>query len=75
MIGTALRHALWKKEIDKNPQNAQAWHNYYNANRYGHFENIDTDQKKKKLAGIIEEMGKAIPETYEFYFLSLLEYP
>ena len=61
---------LWNKEIDKNPQNAEAWHNYYNANRYAHFEDIDSEQKKKKLAGIIDEMGKAIPGTYEYYLLN-----
>lgn len=60
---------LWKNEIDKNPQNAEAWHNYYNAVRYAHFEDIDSDQKKKKLAGLIEDMGKAIPGTYEYYLL------
>ncbi len=61
---------LWKKEIDKNPQNAQAWHNYYNAVRYAHFEDIDSEQKQNKLSGIIEDMGKAIPGTYEFYLLN-----
>ena len=61
---------LWKNEIDKNPQNAKAWHNYYNAVRYAHFEDIDSNQKKKKLAGIIEDMGKAIPGTYEYYLLN-----
>jgi hypothetical protein len=62
---------LWKNEIDKNSQNAEAWYNYYNANRYGNYVNtIDTKPKKERLAKIIEDMGKAIPETYEFYLLA-----
>ncbi len=60
---------LWKKEIEKNPQNREAWYNYYNANRYAHFEDIESKDKKTKLDKIIEEMGKAIPETYEYYLL------
>jgi len=60
---------LWKQEIDKNPGNTDAWYNYYNANRYAHFENIDSKQKKEKLDKIIEDMGKAIPNTYEYYLL------
>lgn len=60
---------LWKKEIDKNSKNAEAWHNYYNANRYANFENLDTKEKSDRLKKIIEDMGKAIPGTYEYYYL------
>ncbi len=60
---------LWRAEIDKNPNNPEAWYNYYNANRYANFENIESNEKKEKLNNIIEEMGKAIPGTYEFYLL------
>ena len=60
---------LWKKEIERNPKNADAWHNYYNANRYAHFEDIDSKEKQATLNKIIEDMGTAIPETYEYYFL------
>jgi hypothetical protein len=60
---------VWKKEIDKNPNNPEAWYNYYNANRYAHFEDIDTEGKKAKLNKIIDDMEKAIPGTYEFYLL------
>jgi hypothetical protein len=60
---------LWKAEIDKNPNNPEAWYNYYNANRYSNFEDLDKQSKKEKLQKIIEDMGKAIPETYEYYLL------
>ncbi len=60
---------LWKKEIEKNPQNTEAWYNYYNANRYARFENIDTQERKVKLEQIISDMGKAIPLSYEYHLL------
>ncbi|MBN1464919.1 hypothetical protein JXA02_04110 [candidate division KSB1 bacterium] len=60
---------LWKKEIDTNPQNAAAWENYYYANRYARFEDIDSKEKQAKLAQIIDEMERAIPDSYEYTLL------
>ncbi len=61
---------LWKKEIEKNPKNPEAWYNYYNANRYASYtETIDTEEKQARLKKIIEDMEKAIPETYVCYLL------
>ena len=60
---------LWKKEIEKNPQNAAAWESYYYANRYVRFENVETEERQAKLAQIIEDMGKAIPDSYEYTLL------
>jgi hypothetical protein len=61
---------LWKKEIDKNPKNTEAWYNYYNAVRYARFEEtIDTKDKKARLEKIIKDMGEAIPGTYVYYLL------
>ncbi|MBD3287345.1 hypothetical protein GF337_00940 [candidate division KSB1 bacterium] len=66
----ATQAKLWKKEIEKNPQNAKAWQNYYNAVRYGRFEEtINTKSKQEKLQQIIDDMEKGIPGTYEYYFL------
>jgi hypothetical protein len=61
---------LWKKEIEKNPKNTEAWYNYYNAVRYARFEEtIHTEDKMARLAKIIEDMGEAIPGTYVYYLL------
>ena len=61
---------LWKKEIDKNRKNEEAWLNYYNAVRYMRFvETISTPDKQEKLGNIIEEMGKAIPNTFTYHYL------
>ena len=62
---------LWKKEIEKNPKNPEAWYNYYNAVRYTSYEgSIGTKEKQARLKQIIEDMGKAIPGTYEYYLLT-----
>ena len=62
---------LWKKEIEKNPKDPDAWYNYYNAVRYVSYEgSIGTKEKQARLKQIIEDMGKAIPETYEYYLLT-----
>lgn len=61
---------LWEQEIKMNSKNPEAWYNYYNAVRYGRYdETINTREKKDKLEQIIEDMGKAIPGTYEYYLL------
>jgi hypothetical protein len=62
---------LWKKEIDKNPKNPEAWYNYYNAVRYANYEgSIGTEEKRARLKQIIDDMNKAIPGTYECYLLT-----
>jgi hypothetical protein len=61
--------ALWEKVLEQDPDNPEAWYNYYNANRYGHFEEAGNKNKKAKLDGIIREMGKAVPDSYEYYLL------
>jgi hypothetical protein len=61
---------LWKQEIDKNPKNAKAWHNYYNAVRYENFLNSYSDAgKKEKLEKIVEELGQYVPNSWEYYYL------
>ena len=61
---------LWKAEIEKDAQNVVAWRNYYSAVRYARYtETIKTKEKKERLREIIDDMGKAIPNTYEYYYL------
>ena len=62
---------LWEKEIEKDPQNADAWYNYYNAVRYANFTGSIRfpEDKKTRLNTIIEDMGKNIPNTYEYYLV------
>jgi hypothetical protein len=66
---------LWREEIDKNPKDPKAWHNYYNAVRYARFvETIKTQEKKEILQDIVKQMGEAIPETFEYYYLKYKTY-
>ncbi|HEX9975566.1 MAG TPA: hypothetical protein VGD14_26175 [bacterium] len=61
---------LWKKVIDKNPKNAEAWHNYYNAVRYENFnQTIGTKEKQEKLQKIVADLGKHAPESFQYYYL------
>ncbi|GAB4373886.1 MAG: hypothetical protein Kow0042_18070 [Calditrichia bacterium] len=61
---------LWEKEIQKNPHNPEAWYNYYNSVRYARFvETQDTPDKKSRLDKIIEDMGKMVPDSYEYFLL------
>lgn len=61
---------LWKKVIDKNPKNAEAWHNYYNAVRYEDFNNtINSKEKKEKLQKIVDDLGKNAPNSFEYFYL------
>jgi hypothetical protein len=60
---------LWKLELDQNPKSAEAWYNYYNANRYASFEQLESEARQNRLNQIITEMGKAIPDTYEYHLL------
>ncbi len=60
----------WKKEIDKNSKNAYAWYNYYRATRnLARLDTSDNRAGKDKWAAekkIVEEMGKVVPESFEY---------
>src|SRR5688500_8704138 len=59
---------LWQKEVQKDPKNAEAWYNYYYANRnLGFNDTTRTPQEKDAVTKkIVDDMGAAIPETYEY---------
>jgi hypothetical protein len=63
---------LWKIEVEKNPKNADAWFNYYKANRYANwpegYSEFSTD-KQTRLNQIVANMGKAVPNSYEYNYL------
>lgn len=66
---------LWKKEIDKDSGNVEAWYNYYKANRYHRFENLKAPEKQSKLENILSEMEKHIPDSYEYNYLKACHTP
>ena len=59
---------LWKAEIDKSPQNEEAWWNYYKAVRYQSWFDESTELREK-VERIMQEVAKAIPDTYTLYIM------
>jgi hypothetical protein len=70
---------LWKKETDKDPKNADAWYNYYRADRNSYIVGEETDSLNTKginrferLKKTVSEMGKQVPESYEYNYVKWL---
>ena len=62
------QECLWKAEINKNSKNEEAWGNYYKAVRYKGWHE-DVPDVSLQLDAIMENMGKAIPDTYTHYIM------
>lgn len=66
---------LWKKEVKKHRKDADAWMNYYKATRYEgmvcaekpYF--ADWGKLTPVLTAILEDMKKAVPESFEYNYL------
>ena len=59
----------WKEIIQKNPQDEEAWLNYYNAARY-----MAWDHEKDSTAQqVVKEMEQAIPDSYTFNYCAYRE--
>ncbi len=61
---------LWKKVLEKDAKNADAWYNYYKANRYMQITSQDDYNafevdRFKRLAAIEKEIETNIPNTFE----------
>ncbi len=60
----------WTKQTDADPDNAFAWYNRYKALRYADFPRIFRDTAyKAEVARVVEEMGRHIPETFEYCYI------
>ena len=66
---------LWKIEIAKNPQNEDAWYNYFFAARYG-WANVKgrTNTREALMDSIYNEMGKAIPNSWVYHYIHYYNY-
>lgn len=65
---------LWKKEIDQNRKNADAWLNFYTANRMAGKINKEAWEKKKgpgcmEMDEIVREMEKEVPGSFEYNYV------
>jgi len=70
---------LWKKELEKDPKNAEAWYNYYRADRNAYIVGEEKDSLKSKginrferLQKIVTDMEKQVPESYQYHFVKWL---
>lgn len=54
----------WRQEVKKNPTDETAWRNYFEAAWYKKW----YDDSDTTSAEVFREMGKAIPNTYTYYF-------
>jgi hypothetical protein len=61
------QYKLWDLETKSNPKNAEAWQNAYMALRMMQKKSIKTQDN---LNAFILRMQKAIPNTYEYHFLT-----
>lgn len=53
----------WREATRQNPQNEEAWLNYYNAARYMGWWGTSSDSLARQ---VVVEMGQAIPDTYTY---------
>jgi hypothetical protein len=71
----------WKKMVDNDPADADAWFNYYYANRYARMFRQDYEKCHEPYfqdsKEIVENASRSITGTYEYYFLraSVLDDP
>lgn len=66
------QHELWKKELEKNPKNADGWLSYYTATRMVKVLAQDKETRElwfKKMEAIVEAMRPKIKGTYEYYYI------
>ncbi|MBL4862872.1 MAG: SUMF1/EgtB/PvdO family nonheme iron enzyme [Crocinitomicaceae bacterium] len=74
-----LQFGLWKKEIDANPKNANAWYNYYSAARAMRLISLPDSDIEKMYLRICDEIAlealKTIPETFEGNYIAYWNSP
>lgn len=59
---------LWQNEVQLNSANVDAWYNFYFATRYANF-SIDEKERNKLLNSIIDDISKAVPDSYLYPYL------
>jgi hypothetical protein len=66
---------LWKSEILTNPQNEDAWYNYFFAARYGWADvKGRTYTRETLMDSIYNEMGKFIPDSWVYHYIHYYNY-
>jgi hypothetical protein len=66
------QHELWKKELEKNPKNADGWLSYYTATRMVKVltkQNSVREEWFEKMGVIVKEMKPHIKGTFEYHYI------
>ena len=61
---------LWKQEVERQPEDAASWRNYYMATQYSMWRR-DSPEREQILDRILEEMGKVVSESHEYLYLEV----
>ncbi len=59
---------LWKKQVEENRRDVNAWYNYFMATRYSIWQG-DAENYKQVTGEILAKMGEYIPDSYEYNYL------
>lgn len=62
--------ALWKKEVEANPTNGEAWLNYFKAGRYArnYDPTLSPEERYKLQEELVDAMEKALPNSFEYHY-------
>lgn len=66
------QYKLWTAELEKNPNNPDGWQSYYTTTRMAKIVSPNEtirDEWYKKMGDVVDKMKKAIPDTYEYYYI------
>ena len=66
---------LWKKQVDSDPKDSNAWYNYYKAYRYSNFSNLGDKSVQKHLIKILDDMEKYVPDSFEYLLMRSSKIP
>ncbi len=58
--------SLWEKYVKQNPQNGEAWLNYYTATRM--LKVYQKGPNQDDLDALVKDMGTSIPESFEYHY-------
>jgi hypothetical protein len=64
--------SYWENETRVNPNDPNAWYNYYKSNRYSYYSKTSkkvTAAEQNDLDNITSSMGAVVPESYEYNYI------
>lgn len=75
---TAAHPGYWASEVSRNPQDANAWYNYYKTQRYSYYSETSkklSQGEQQSLSTIVADMEAQVPESYEYNYVKYWNEP